>query len=309
MRCSPSIVLAALVVLCGLGPVQSRSTTTYPFTGVAYIDRIETLPRPQHMHVAQIDLSVPGLRFRLSPPSGTHEVVRQTTLDYLKTQGAQIAINAHFFWPFPSQETDVVVIGIAASDGNVYSAFESAVQSYALVKDAPGFNIDSRNQVRLIHRDPGQADDKHVRENIPLWNALAGSAQIVTDGVATIPVYEDTQHTIAPLRPGGPNAYSNSHSWYDVVTARTAIGISRDARTLTLFTVDARGGSSGMTVGEVAATLIRDYGVWNALNLDGGGSTSLAMENPETHIASLVNTSSDNPAGRAVGSSLAVWAR
>ena len=65
-----------------------------------------------------------------------------------------------------------------------------------------------------------------------------------------------------------------------MTTARSAIGLSRDGRTLTLFTVDARGGSEGMRVGEVASMLIEDYGVWVALNLDGGGSTSLAMADP-----------------------------
>jgi hypothetical protein len=50
-------------------------------------------------------------------------------------------------------------------------------------------------------------------------------------------------------------------------------------------------------------------GVWNALNLDGGGSTSRAMEDPVTHVPFLANVSSDNPGGRAVGSSLAVFAR
>ena len=98
-------------------------------------------------------------------------------------------------------------------------------------------------------------------------------------------------------------------SWYDVATARTAIGVSRDAHTLTIFTVDVRGGSGGMHVGEVARLLVADYGVWNALNLDGGGSTSLALEDPATGESTLVNTSSDNPLGRAVGSSLAVFAR
>ena len=93
------------------------------------------------------------------------------------------------------------------------------------------------------------------------------------------------------------------------MSARTAIGLSRDGRTLTLFTVDARGGSAGLSVRELAGTLVKDYGVWNALNLDGGGSTSIAMEDPVTHSAALVNVSSDNPAGRSVGSSLAVFAR
>ena len=60
----------------------------------------------------------------------------------------------------------------------------------------------------------------------------------------------------------------------------------------------------------MAAALIKEYGAWNALNIDGGGSTSLAMADPAAGTAaSLVNASSDNPAGRSVGSSLAVFAR
>jgi Phosphodiester glycosidase len=66
--------------------------------------------------------------------------------------------------------------------------------------------------------------------------------------------------------------------------------------------------SLGLSVGEVADILINDYGVYNALNLDGGGSTTLAMEHPITHARSIVNVSSDNPNGRAVASSLAVFA-
>jgi exopolysaccharide biosynthesis protein len=87
-----------------------------------------------------------------------------------------------------------------------------------------------------------------------------------------------------------------------------AAGLSRDGRTLTLFTVDRAGGSDGMRVGEVADLQIRDYGVWNALNLDGGGSTTMAIEDPATHEAKLVNASSDNPRGRSVSSSLAIFA-
>lgn len=70
--------------------------------------------------------------------------------------------------------------------------------------------------------------------------------------------------------------------------------------------------AKGCGFGEVADLLRADYGVWNALNLDGGGSTSMAMEDPLTHRRALVNVSSDqdNPsAGRSVGSSLAVFAR
>jgi exopolysaccharide biosynthesis protein len=272
-----------------------------PYVGITYIDRTETSPRPVHMHIVQADLRAPGLRFKLSPPAGGREVVRQRTLEYLAQEEAQVAINAHFFLPFPSTDRDAWLVGIASSEGRVYSAFETPEQSFALVADAPGLNIDRENHAAVVHRDR--------LEGVVLWTTVSGSAQIVTDGAKTVPVYLDSQHANGVLMRGGPGNYSSEKSWYDAMTARTAIGLSRDGRTLTLFTVDVRGGSEGMRVGEVADLLLNDYGVWNALNLDGGGSTSMAMEDPATHNRSIVNVSSDNPAGRSVGSSLAVFAR
>jgi len=245
----------------------------------------------------------------VSPPAGSREVVRQTTLDFLRAEGAQVAINAHYFLPWPSTDVESSVIGLAASDGRVYSSFEEPVQSYALIPRAPGVNIDAANHASIVHDDPAAPDGRHTIEHVMLWNAVAGSAQIVTSGAVTIPEYRDAGHPSGELTPGGPNNYSNGNSWYEAVNARTALGVSRDGRTLTLFTVDARGGSVGLRVREVAEALVRDYAVWDALNLDGGGSTSMAMEDPANHMGSLVNASSDNPLGRAVGSSLAVFAR
>jgi exopolysaccharide biosynthesis protein len=260
------------------------------------------------MHIVQIDLTTPGIRFKLSPHKGPREVVRQTTVAFLRQEHAQVAVNAHFFWPWPTDEPASSLIGIAASEGAVYSAFEHPIQRYAIVDEAPGLNIDRENHATIVHRDPRSTDATRVREDVTLWNTVAGSAQIVTDGKPTVPFYKDTQHPDGLLEAGGPNDYSNAHSWYDVLVARTAIGISRDARTPTLFTVDARGGSSGMRLSEVARVLTRDYAVWNALNLDGGGSTTMAMTDPVTGTAAMVNVSSDNPAGRRVGSSLLVIA-
>jgi hypothetical protein len=300
-------IVVALVLQAG-ATLPSGRTVTQPYEGVTYIERTETAPRPLRMHIVQIDLQALGIRFKLSPPGGTREVVRQTTLDFLKSERAQIAINAHYFLPFPSAETDVAIIGIGASEGKVYSAFETPVQSYALVANAPGINIDASNRATLVHRDPADSDGLRVLERITLWTTLAGSAQIVTAGLVTIPEYRDDRHADAALTPGGPNQYSNDRSWYEVLNARTAIGLSRERRVLTLFTVDVRGGSAGMTVREVAGFLVKDYEVWDGLNLDGGGSTSMAIEDPATHAAALVNVSSDSAAGRAVGSSLAVFA-
>jgi len=302
------LALAAAWLIASSAPAAD-SRVSSPYVGITLIERTEALPRPVRMHIAQVDTRAPGIRFKVSPPGGTREVVRQTTRDFMKAVGAQLAINAHFFLPFPSADVDAWVIGLAASEGRVYSAFGTPEQNYALVADAPALNIDHRNRARIVHRDARRADGTHVRERVRLWNAVAGSSQIVTGGKVTIPVYQDADHPRGALAPGGPSNYSNARSWNDVVTARTVIGLSQNRRVVTLFTVDARGGSEGMRLAEIAELLVREYGVWDAINLDGGGSTSMAWENPETGQAELLNTSSDNPDGRAVATSLAVFAR
>jgi hypothetical protein len=298
---SRRLLPVAALLLCRL-TLPAADTVTHPFRGITYIEREEISPRAVKMHVVQIDLTAPGVRFKLTPPGGSRECPRQTTLDFLRQEHAQVAINAHFFLPFPSPDADAFLVGFAASEGTVYSAFESPEQNYALVADAPALNLDRGNHAAVLHRDPAFADGRHVKEQAAVWNAVAGSAQIVTDGVRTIPRYGEE------LRAGGPNAYSAEKSWYEQINARTAIGVTRDGRTLVLFTVDVRGGSTGLKVSEAADILIREFGVYQALNLDGGGSTTLAMEDPATHAARVVNVSSDNPGGRKVASNLAVFA-
>lgn len=279
-----------------------------PFVGIAYFEKVEMTPRPLRMHVAQIDLTAPGIRFKVSPPGGDREVVRQSTLNFMIQEHAQLAINAHYFLPFPSTDKTAWIIGLGASEGRVFSAFEIPEQSYALVAFAPALNIDRDNHAMIVNYDPVFTDGKHVREKVTLWNVVAGSSQIVTGGRVTIPVYRDDNHFGAELDPGGPNNYSNAKAWADATTARTAIGLSQDRRTLTLFTVDVRGGSEGMRLSEVADVLIREFGVFDALNLDGGGSTTMAMEGA-VGKPSIVNVSSDNPAGRVVATNLAVFAQ
>ncbi len=252
-----------------------RAETPYP--GVTYV-------RTDSAHVVVIDLAQPGLRFLVTPPGGSRETVRQTTLDFLREQHAQIAVNAHFFEPFPSDDREAFLIGPAASQGNAYSDFETPRQSYAILADAPALNIDAANHASIVRRGEGAN----------LYNTVAGSAQIITGGVKTIPRYGG-----GGLTPGGPNSYSNADSWYERRAARTVIGLTRDGSKMVLLVIDRA------TVGEAADFLLTEYAVWDAINLDGGGSSSLAMEDPATHEPRLLNAP---PEARAVGSNLAVFA-
>ncbi len=311
VACQPPRLLVTLV-LVGLFAVTSlfgATEVTKPFAGITLTKRTETAPRAVTIHIVQVDLTSPGLSFKLTPPSGSLDTVRQTTLEYLRQEKAQLAVNGHYFLPFPSPQMDASVVGFAASGGKVFAPFEEPVQSYALVKHVPALNLDPKNLASFVHLDPSDPERRKVLEPVTIWNALSGSAQIVTKGEKTIPVYLDATHPGGLLTPGGPGNYRNERSWYDAVNARTAIGLTRDGKTLVILVVDRAGGSQGMTVGEVADLLIKDYAVVDALNLDGGGSSSLAMENPKTKVAEWVNVSSDNPAGRSVADSLAIFAR
>lgn len=345
MSCRVRVVLAAAVLaICGAAvTLEAQTTVTQVYPGITIVSRVETMPffqcpgcgpppnpRLARMKIALIDLTAPEIRFRLTAPtrnlpipvcpappwpcpSPLFEVVRKPTLTFLNEVHGQLAVNAHFFAPFPVGNSAAeralaayaYAIGLAASRGDVYSAFESPVQNYAIVADAPAVNIDASNNASIVHRDPNFADGLHVIENVQLWNALAGSAQIVTDGVTTIPNYKDATHPDELLTPNATYT-RGGRSWYHLSNARTAIGITRDARTLVLFTVDGTNGGHGMLVPEVADLLRNDYGVWNALNLDGGGSTTMALEDPVTHVRALLNSPADNPP-RAEATNLAVY--
>jgi hypothetical protein len=272
------VAFIGVVTLAAAPPQAPANTTSSPYAGLIYFDRLETTPRAVHLHVVQIDSHDAGLRFALSPPGGAREVVRQTTLEYLNATHAQVAINAHYFLPYPTTETDVEVIGLAVSDGRVISGFETPVQRYALVTDAPAINLDASNRASIVHRAHGNTTVAAVRERVTLWTAVAGSAQIVTDGKVTIPMYADATHPTADLVAGGPGNYSNERSWLRrVQRAHGDRPLARRAHAHALHRGRARR-QRRVDRRRVATRLIRDFGVWNALNLDGGGSTSMAME-------------------------------
>ncbi len=309
------LIALILLLVCSAALAQQPQKIEHPYSGITLIQRTITppdLPRAVNLKILQIDLKARGLRFKLSPRAGALEVINQPTLDFMIKEGAQLAVNSHFYLPVLAKETNL--IGLAASDGDVYSGFEAPEQTYAIVDYAPAIAIDGGNHAKLVHADRRYPDGKHILEKIKIRNALSGSAQIITKGAVTIPVYKDTAHPEGTLTVGSnysndPPKGTNLGSWYDVPNPRTAIGLSRNNRVLTIFVADGRGagGSYGLTGAEMAGIMAKDYGVYNAINLDGGGSTTLSMADPADGKAKIINVPSDKPP-RSVGSSLAIFA-
>lgn len=88
--------------------------------------------------------------------------------------------------------------------------------------------------------------------------------------------------------------------------ARTAIGTSKDGKTLIIAAVDGKSSSSiGMTQSELASYM-HELGCANAMNLDGGGSTTLVSREQGTTGLSVQNRPSDG-SQRGVGASLGIF--
>lgn len=88
---------------------------------------------------------------------------------------------------------------------------------------------------------------------------------------------------------------------------RTAAGISRDGRRLMLVVIDGRTAhDAGMTLRQTAELLLA-LGARDAINLDGGGSSTMIVADPDSAgQLQIVNHPSDRGGERAVGDGLAV---
>ncbi len=102
---------------------------------------------------------------------------------------------------------------------------------------------------------------------------------------------------------GPPDAGTYPSGFADSRHPRTAVGVRADGRIL-LVTVDGRQPemSVGMSIAELAALLL-ELGAVEAINMDGGGSTTMAVH------GKVVNSPSDITGERPVGDALLVFPR
>jgi exopolysaccharide biosynthesis protein len=123
----------------------------------------------------------------------------------------------------------------------------------------------------IVHRDGRVTLEDNVMQ-LPADTsyAVSGNAMMLTRGVVTPPEKDVLRHP------------------------RSAVGLSADGKTLLLLAVDGRQDdiSRGVTLAELAQLFI-GFGAYNAINLDGGGSTSMILKDPAIGAWSIVNRPSD----------------
>lgn len=198
------------------------------------------------VYVLRVDTEAPGIRFYATPHGGPAQTVASTDSQFLLKYGLQAAINASFFAPCCNAAPEPKTVqGLAVSDANVVGLpVSQSGQNDALV-------IDRQNHAAILETTE-QTDLSNV------FTAVTGSAIVVKDG-------KNTNSTTSAGDGPDPNP-------------RSLIGLSRDNRYMYIVAIDGRqpGYSAGTTNTESGAILLA-LGAWNALNLDGGGSTSLVV--------------------------------
>ncbi|WP_327290686.1 phosphodiester glycosidase family protein [Streptomyces sp. NBC_01198] len=150
--------------------------------------------------------------------------------------------------------------------------YEVAVRAGRVVSvaDTPGAGDVPRGTTVLLGRDAGADTLRTLRpgDRVRVDEHLAPSATRVPYAFAIggFPV----------LRAGAPLAGLDDK----VAATRTAAGFGDHGRTLRLLALDGSAESNaGLTIAELA-TVMRELGCDNAVNLDGGGSTTLVARDP-----------------------------
>lgn len=254
-----TLVILALSALIPRGLILAYSFRPHPasaheiwFQGVEYFRETRTAPRPAVIHVVKINLDAPGIGSLVTPPDPLEgrQLRGETTSQFLARYKLQIAINGDFFEPwsdntplefYPHLGDPVDVLGFAASRGRVYSQGQV---------NHPTLYLSQDNQASF---------DQPIG---PIWNAISGNLIFVKTGI--------------------PDQIELSDSYHQMPHPRTAVALDSTGRTLILILVDGRQSSysEGATMRELAEIAIH-YGAFEALNLDGGGSTALVIAGPD----------------------------
>jgi len=277
----------ALMVIATLSAARTAHATdrwTAPYAGVRHLHRRGS---GVDFHVMIVDLRNPRVHFVSTPenatvppvpvPSAESSARRGTpgyrwtrTSSFARVAGADIAVNANYFDIFHRQNS---TCGLTVSDGHVWHS------SY------PDARLDCFDSIGFGRGGRAEIFDSSDRLFGPVpfsWmtEVVTGSPRLLRDG--KIVQYDRPRHALQP-------------------NPRTAVGLSHDRRTMLIMVANGREGHAiGMTCPHVARVL-HDLGAWDAINLDGGGSSTLYSRG-EGGVVSIMSDGAE----RAVGNQLAL---
>ena len=308
-----SAALGALILLAAVGlwstsalasPVPSGWTNL--FKGVQYAVGTNNpgiagnFPRLQVVRCIKIDLNDPDVRLFSTVKASNYAVESRETLTltvphFLKQNLLQIACDANYYNASPggadptSEGVSCDVFGLQICAGAVVSPQTTADTAGDSRFAAVLFTTNNQPIMIFANRPPGT-------NTAGIYTAVTGYYPILSNGVDI----------------SAAAAISYPDSFIHQVQPRTAYGLTQDSRYLLLMTIDGRqSGYSDGALDNETAYWITQFGAWNAINMDGGGSTALYMSDTAGNPVGLNHSSYLSAYGheRYVGSHFGVYAK
>lgn len=254
----------------------SATNTLVP--GLRYFAETRTQP-PTRLFIAEVDLTNPKLRLRVAAGGadpdgpGPWQTTLQRPTQIAAREGMALVVNGDFFRARGVKDAEGTN---SAYRAEVWSAVSgpavSGGHAWSVSPSArPCLVVDRKGRVAIKSiSQPGRDD----------WEVISGNTLLITNGVA-VPHESQTRHP------------------------RTAIGIDAKHTRLVILVVDGRkpGVAIGMSYAELGAEMLR-LGCRCALNLDGGGSSVMAVCNPDRKSFRILNQPTDGrerPVANALG--------
>ena len=264
-------VLVLALAGCASNTVTTANLDAVPPFTIEYFAR----PGPLAGVVARIDLTNPHVQVMLAladdrDPDGSGPCVGQldTTSSAAHKHDFAVTLNASFFAAPPQRK--VADKSIHYFVGNCAIPVGWHVANHRQLTSP---TVAYLRAVLVVH-DDGKVSFHDGITSLPAGTryAVSGSAIVLRAG-----------EVIASPR----NAMDT------VRHPRSAVGISADERTLLLVAVDGRQAHSRGATLEELGQLMQSLGAREALNLDGGGSTTLVIKDPATGVYAVANQPSD----------------
>ena len=228
--------------------------------GLVYCTGKISSPRLE-FHALRVDLSNPELRIFVAGGAGSSDAVLSIKVSsFVRENNLLAGINALPFDTSSEREGEPRTnVGIVIADGVMISAPHPEFDALVFYSDGSAA-IEAQSGIRSV-------------ENIQ--NAVGGFRRILEAGGLVPRVLDlETRHP------------------------RSAAGISSDGRFLYLMVIDGRRfGSVGSTEAETAL-LLRVLGASEGINLDGGGSSALALRSSDGSVQVINTPVHDNIPGR-----------
>jgi len=224
------------------------------YAGLSWANVTVSSPRNMRINALRIDTATPGLRFYTTAQSGTLDTMTQTTRQFITA----------------SQTTSApVVAGINATP---WTPFNSSEWNQSKPANLQGLAVSQGSLVSAGDGSPAFFTTTSGAAGMATWSGTSiGGLQTAVSGFGYVL--------------GSGSAIAGDASLHP----RTGIGVSQDKRYVYFMTIDGRQtASAGATTQEVGSYL-RYFGSYDGINMDGGGSTTMAWWNPATSAAALLN--------------------